>query len=181
MYFLTGLKDSDPSGVNASFRKFVQSLQETLLQETLLDDNQIFENLGSAPTIFDEEILNALDLTIKEASICYKHECFMATIVLCGKMLETVLAHAYEWLTNENPFEKQRSFAYMRRKLREDYKVLLDKTVDNQLDIVYTRRSAAVHGNTKIPTKDEAHGVAIFTQNVINIIYQYFNDENNFN
>ena len=28
--FLTGLMD-DPSGVNASFRKFVQSLQETLL------------------------------------------------------------------------------------------------------------------------------------------------------
>ena len=142
-------------------------------------DAQIFENLEEAPSVFDDMILKALQCTINEASTSYKHGCYLATIVLCGKIIETLLAHAYECLTDEYPFGNRRPFAYMRRKLRDDYKVLLGPTVDEMLELIYVHRSVGVYRNT-FPSEDDAHSIVVFTQNVINIIYQYFKDESNF-
>jgi hypothetical protein len=170
--YLTDLETDISSGINEVLRVFVRDFPKALPS----DNEQIFENLGPPPSIFDNGVLEALQLTIDEASNCYNAECYMATIVLCGKIIETLLAHAYEWLTGENPVEKHLAFNRVRNRLSQNYNVLLDEAVDTQLRLIYQRRSAAVHGNTKIPTQDEALGVAILTQNVVNIIYGYFND-----
>ena len=63
----------------------------------------------------------------------------------------------------------------IREELRKE-NILLDKSTDIQLSLIYEARSAAVQGNVKIPTKDEAKATAIHTQDVINRIYQYFDD-----
>ena len=170
--YVTDLKTGNAEG---AFRGFLATFSKAL-QSSESDNESIFDNLSPTPSIFDDNVLTVLQSTIDEASKCYNAGCYMATIVLCGKIIETLLAHAYEWLTAENPIEKQLAFTRIRSRLRRDHTVLLDEAVDTQLRLIYQCRSAAVHGNTKIPLSDEALGVAILTQNVINIIYQYFID-----
>ena len=174
--YLDALKTGDAA---AAFRGFLAAFSKSLSSGSGSNE-QIFDNVDPAPLIFDDKILQALQITINQASVCYREECYLATVVLCGKIIETLLAHAYEWLTGENPVEKQLAFNRVCNRLRQNHNVLLDDAVDNQLRLIYARRSAAIHGNTQVPTEDEAKGVAILTQNVINIIYSYFNDLEDF-
>lgn len=170
--YLTSLADGSSEVVNASLKTFVQNFAKALSSDES-DNEQIFDNLRSAPSAFYDDVLKALQETINEASVCYKHECYLATIVLCGKIIETLLANAYQVVFEEPP-DDETGFGTVRRKLRQKG-ILLDKSVQIQLDLIYVIRSAAIHGKTKIPTQDDAKGIAILTQSVINIIYDYFN------
>lgn len=172
--YLTELKTGDAAG---AFRGFLATFS-TALRSTDRADEQIFDNLGSPPSDFDDDVLEALQLTINEASLCYKQECYLATIVLCGKIIETVLKNAYRVVFKRKPVTKRgkdMNFADIRRELREE-NILIGEATDTQLQFIYQLRNAAVHGNARIPTKDEAKGTAILTQDVTNRIYQYFND-----
>lgn len=56
----------------------------------------------------------------------------------------------------------------------------LDDSVDESLNLIYTHRSVVIHrGNLRkvsFPTEGQAKHVAGLTQEVINILYGYFND-----
>ena len=112
--------------------------------------------------------------------MCYKSGCYLATIVLCGKIIETVLKNAYKAIFGHDPVKTLKSgqkvdmdFVNIRGEL-QDKGVLIDKGLNIQLELIYHHRSDAVHGNVKIPTLDEAKHIAGLTQDAINRIYQYF-------
>ncbi len=171
--YFAGLKVDDP---NVSLRKFVDGLSKIFPD----DGQSIFDNLLPTPLVFDDRVSETLQLTVDEASVCYKHECYLATIVLCGKIIETLLANAFQVLIGKPPNEKMR-FGQVRQALRGKGMPLEDH-VDELLSLIYTHRSVVVHSSggfrdVSFPTKGQADGVAALTQEVINIIYEYFNNE----
>ena len=175
--YLAGLDTDDPSKINASLRTFVQNFPKAFRKE------QIFDNLGSAPLVFDDKVSETLRLTIDEASICYKNKCYLATIALCGKIIETLLANAFQALMEKTPPEKM-GFGEIRKALRGKG-MPLDDSVDELLELIYTHRSIVVHHSStgshiryvSYPTKEQAMPLAGLTQVVINVIYDYFNSQ----
>lgn len=170
--YLTGLDTDDPSKINASLRRFVQKFPKAFPKE------QIFDNLGSTPSAFDDKVSETLQLTINEASNCYKHACYLATIVLCGKIIETLLANAFQALRGEPPHER-RPFGQLRADLRGEG-MPLSETIDKLLELIYQYRSAYIHRGDdplSFPTEGHAKHVAGLTQEVINTIYDHFNNQ----
>ena len=175
--YLTDLDTDDPSKVNVSLRTFVQNFPKAFPKK-----EQIFDNLGPPPSAFDDDVLETLQLTIDEASVCYKHECYLATIVLCGKIIETVLKNAYKVVFGEYPFrppnksgkKTEKNFTEIREELTEK-RIGIEKALDIQLELIYHHRNAAMHGDIKIPTKEEAKNIAGLTQDAIKRIFQNLN------
>ena len=69
--YLTELETGDAAG---EFRGFLTTFSKTL-QSDQDDDEQIFNALGSIPSVFDDNVSKTLQLTINEASECYNHKC----------------------------------------------------------------------------------------------------------
>lgn len=138
--------------------------------------DEIFGGLCSPPDAFDDEVLKMLQLTVDEASVCYKHECYLATIMLCGKIIETLLAIAFQALMGKPP-GKRMPFGQIRQVLWEKG-VLLNDSVDKLLDLIYTPVVySGILLKTSFPTENQAKTIAGLTQEVINIIYAHFNDQ----
>lgn len=173
--YFTALNTDNTNEVNDSLRTFVRYFSTVFPS----DNEIIFDNLCSPSSAFDCEVSEMLQLTIDETSICYKNECYLATIALCGKIIETLLANAFHALMGKFPPEKM-GFGEIRAALRGKG-MPLDDTVDELLQLIYTHRSVVIHrGNlrkTSFPTEGQAKHVAGLTQEVINTIYNYFNDQ----
>ena len=54
-----------------------------------------FEGLDAIPPPFLEDAWKALKKTIHEAAVSYENDCYLATTILCGKIIETLLKRAY--------------------------------------------------------------------------------------
>lgn len=148
------------------------------LYEFMKDKKEIFNELLEPPNQFDEKISESIKLTIDETSKCYKQECYIATIVLCGRIIETLTANAYISIIGENPLnDKNTTFKKMRDTLKEKGLSLYDtnNTEEKLLALIYDYRSVVFH-STIIPTQGQAKAIVILTQEAINITYRYFHD-----
>ena len=184
--YLTGLETGDADRANASLRTFWRKFSIVLHEKATKPNEEIFNNpgpapveifnnLGTDPSAFKKEVLAAFHLTINEASKCYKHECYLATIVLCGRIIETLIANAYIVVFGVNPLDTKIAFKDMRTKLKNEG-VPLEETIDAELEVIYKHRNAIAHESIRIPTKEQAAGIALLTQNTIDITFRYFND-----
>ena len=172
--YLAELKTGDAVG---AFREFVVTFSKAVPDDPRSNE-RIFDNVGSPPSSFDSNVSRTLQLTIAEACSCYKHECYLATIALCGKVIETLLADAFHVLMGKPKPEKM-GFAEVRKALR-DKGMPLDESMDQLLILIYTHRSVVIHDagqlqDYEFPKKGLAESVAGLTQEAINIMYDYFN------
>lgn len=172
------LRNSDVSEVNESLKKFVRDIIEALRDKSTQLIESIFENLNPDPPQFPTDILEALKLTIREASKCYEHGCYMATIILCGRAIETLVAIAYEVMFCKRALGADGpGFKVMRETLKSK-NLVIDTTLDEFLKLIYKYRSRVSHGDPeiKLPTQEQAKGIAILTEATINITFDYFRD-----
>ena len=161
------LKDLKTGNAEGAFRGFLPNFFNAV------KPNLEFERINSAPPSFPKDVLEALNHTIDEVSVCYNHGCNLATIGLCGKIVETLLSTAYEIKTGEaaGPL----GYHKLRTTLKEQG-MPLEGSLDKMLEYINACRNKAVHGNVIIPTEREAMSVCIFTQDVIDRIFGHFND-----
>ncbi|MCE2435721.1 MAG: hypothetical protein J4F29_22820 [Candidatus Latescibacteria bacterium] len=139
-------------------------------------DRLKFNALEAAPSFFCEDVVEAMDYTLEEASVCYENQCYQATIMLCGKVVETLIKTVYEPVTgkeiytiNKNGEQIERNFKQMCNDLRTQG-VLLGRGVGVLLDLIYSHRSGAIHDAIRKPGKD-------VTNDVMNRIFAYFNTQ----
>ena len=182
---LAWLKTEDP--LNA-FRKFeivfrkALSGKDTEPNEGIFnnpgpDPAGIFNNLDPDPSVFKKEVLKAFHSTVDEAAKCYEHECYLATIVLCGRIIETLIANVYQVVFRKNPLDDEKMrFEDMHNDLKNKAGLPLLTTVDKLLALIYDYRSKVIHGNIEIPIKDEAVGIVNLTRSVISTTFDYFNN-----
>ena len=135
-----------------------------------------FESLDAVPPYFQEDAWNALKKTIHEAAVSYENNCYLATTILCGKITETLLKHAYFIVFDIDPDSQNLNTHKIRGKLRSEG-FLLEQAVDDQLTFISRSRNTAVHQSTFIPDKEQAGAVSLYTKSVIKIIIYTFCDK----
>ena len=88
-------------------------------------DRLKFNRREPAPSCFEEDTLDVIAQVLEEASVCYENKCYTATIMLCGKVIETLVKNFYTPMTgkksytiNRNGEQIERSFKNMCNDLR---------------------------------------------------------------
>jgi|LSQX01.3.fsa_nt_gb hypothetical protein len=116
--------------------------------------------------ILQSDVTAVVNLTYTEALIDFSNGCFMSSITLCGKVIETVLAALYARVTGgDADAEKLGADAIANRLRKAGY--VFKGTMKEQLEIVKAHRNKAVHGSIIIPTVDEARGVLSLARDVL--------------
>jgi len=106
--------------------------------------------------------------TLNEVRICFDDGCFIAAIVLCGKILEVCLKEVL--LRHNIQCDPNAMVGALIRTIRErvpgEY---LDPTLSNIVNIINTSRSTAVHAQESIPvpSRDQAIMVIFATRDVV--------------
>lgn len=107
--------------------------------------------------------------TLEEIAICFQNDCYIATITLCGKILEICLT---DILHNNNiDTTNIRMIGNMIKAIRENINTqYLDASLNSVADIISKSRNTAVHFNEKIPipSRDQTIMVIFATRDVVN-------------
>lgn len=139
-----------------------------------------FSDLGSAPSCFTEDILSAIRHMLEEASNCYKNGCYLAVIMLCGKVIETLIKTVYKPLTKKDILKKEdekieRTFKEMCDDLCATHSRFFDKRMREWLNLIYSYRSSAIHEALWNPGADKAFGIGKFTNDFMDDLFRYIN------
>jgi hypothetical protein len=106
--------------------------------------------------------------TLKEIRVCFDDGCFIATIGLCGKVLEVCLKEVL--LRHNIPYDPNAMVGTLIRTIRDripdEY---LDPTLSNVVNIINASRITAVHARERIPvpSRDQAIMVIFATREVV--------------
>ena len=116
--------------------------------------------------ILPPDVTEVVNLTYIEALIDFSNGCYMSSIALCGKIIETVLTALYTKVTGgDADAEKLGGDAIANRLKKAGY--AFKGTIREQMEIVKAHRNKAVHGSIIIPTVDEARGVLSLARDVL--------------
>lgn len=120
--------------------------------------------LGGINEHYREDFLQ----TLNEIGTCFDHGCFIATIVLCGKILEVCIKEIL--IRNHVGFDPNQMAGTLLKLMRErvpgEY---IDPSLGNVLQIINTSRNTAVHANERIPvpSRDQAIMVIFAMRDVV--------------
>tara|TARA_Y100000310_G_scaffold330571_1_gene402460 strand:- start:617 stop:1384 length:768 start_codon:yes stop_codon:yes gene_type:complete len=147
--------------------KLVQSTFNSLqeLTESIPEEKQN-EALTLNPDIIPKDIKSDIEADISEMQRCFTHECFRSCIILCGRVLETVLHRKYYEVTNNDLLEKSPGIGLgnLIAKLR-DKEVSLPPGIANQIHLINQARISSVHKQQEAfyPTKAQTEAVILLT------------------
>jgi len=117
-------------------------------------------------SVFPEDITEVINLSYNEALTSYRNQCYLATIVLCGKVIETVLGTLYERTFNKRASDEKLGInAIINQLNRAGF--AFSKGIKERMEIIAEHRNTAAHGNISIPTRDEARSVIYLTRDVM--------------
>lgn len=106
--------------------------------------------------------------TLQEVSICFQYECYIATIVLCGKLLEVCLKEILfrNGINSDNVYMLGNLIKKVKSDVPNEY---LDPALENIAGIISKSRNTAIHYGEKvpIPSRDQAIMVIFATRDVI--------------
>ncbi|MDA1196633.1 MAG: DUF4145 domain-containing protein [Nanoarchaeota archaeon] len=147
--------------------KIVHSTFNTI-QELVgkIPEDMTNESLSLDPDIIPKDIKSDIEADISEMQRCFTHECFRSCIILCGRVLETVLHRKYYEVTNNDLLEKSPGIGLgnLIAKLR-DKEVSLPPGIANQIHLINQARISSVHKQQVAfyPTKAQTEAVILLT------------------
>jgi hypothetical protein len=107
--------------------------------------------------------------TLEEVAICFQHECYIATIALCGKILEVCLTDILKRCNIDTANIKM--LGNLIRKVKDSVPTqYLDPSLESIALIISKSRNTAIHFNETIPipSRDQAIMVIFATRDVVN-------------
>jgi len=107
--------------------------------------------------------------TLEEIAICFQNDCYIATITLCGKILEICLTDILR--KNDIDTTGIRMIGQMLKTVREKIPMQsLDPSLNNVADIISKSRNTAIHYEEQIPipSRDQTIMVIFATRDVVN-------------
>jgi len=164
--------------IDKNMRDFVhESLKLTkLLIEssiTFSDNNKKDLNFKLIDNIFDEDVIEIINLTYDEVVIDYSNSCFISAISLCGKIIETVVSELYKKVFSKYPDEIKNDLGFDKLVNQLKQKKYDLSLIKHQTKVISMHRNKAVHGNITTPTQDEAKGVILLTRDVLKKISSF--------
>lgn len=107
--------------------------------------------------------------TLEEIAICFQNDCYIATITLCGKILEICLIDLLK--NHQIDVGNNQTLGSLLKKINENIPdKYLDPTLGSTASIISKSRNTAVHYNERIPipSRDQALMVIFATRDVVN-------------
>ena len=107
--------------------------------------------------------------TLEEIAICFQHDCYIATITLCGKILEICLIDVLQ--RNNINTDNIKMLGNMIKAIRDNVPAqYIDPSLESIANIISKSRNSAVHFNEAIPipSRDQTVMVIFATRDVVN-------------
>jgi len=148
------------------FKKLLSTLEEKPTNEVSNSVTNLVALCRDSPINpnFKEDYLK----TLQEISICFQHECYIATIALCGKILEVCLKEILfrNNINSDNIFMLGPLIRTVRTQVPNEY---LDRSLENLAGIISKSRNTAIHYGEKvpIPSRDQAVMVIYATRDIV--------------
>ena len=106
--------------------------------------------------------------TLNEIATCFDNECYIATITLCGKILEVCLCEILQRnrVNYDNKSMLGNLIRLVKEKVSNEY---IDQALEGTTTIISKSRNTAVHFNERIPipSRDQAIMVIFATRDVV--------------
>lgn len=115
-----------------------------------------------------DDITKLINRAFTEAVRCYEMSCFMASIALCGRTIETAIGSLYEKVVGMHPSvdpSKPGMNAMLNRLTKAKY--VFPPGLKEKMEVIALHRNMAIHGNLQLPTVDEARSVIYSTRDVL--------------
>jgi len=133
-----------------------------------------FSHLSFKIKNIPEDISDDMHADLHELEKCFKSDCFRASIILCGRLLETSLHRKFFETTNQDILEKNPGIGLgtLVAKLKEK-DILLDPAITQQIHLINQVRIYSVHRKkqTFSPTKDQTQAIILYTLEVIRKLF----------
>lgn len=120
------------------------------------------------------DIKDEVEADLKELSKCYASGCYRSVVMICGRILETVLHRKYYEITGNDALEKSPGIGLGKliAKLNEK-NVKFDPGLTQQIHLINQVRVFSVHKKQEpfYPTQMQAYAVTLFTLDSIRKIF----------
>jgi len=127
---------------------------------------QDFDKTFSIRGLIPEDIKSEIQADLTELNKCFNNECYRSSIILCGRLLETVLHRKYYDVTGQDLLEKAPGIGLgnLIAKLKEK-DIALDPALTNQIHLINQVRVFSVHKKKEAfkPTKEQTHAIILYT------------------
>ena len=112
------------------------------------------------------DIKDEVDADLKELSNCFESKCYRSVVIICGRILETVLHRKYYDITGNDALEKSPGIGLGKliAKLNEK-NVKFDPGLTQQIHLINQVRVFSVHKKQEpfYPTQMQAYAIILFT------------------
>ncbi|HII16417.1 TPA: DUF4145 domain-containing protein [Candidatus Woesearchaeota archaeon] len=126
--------------------------------------------LSRLPSEIEEDIL----ADKKEIEQCFAAGCYRCAVILCGRMLETVLHRKYYEVAGNDLLEKSPGIGLgnLIAKMKEK-NIKLDPALTQQVHLINQLRVFAVHKKQEAfyPSKEQAHATILYTVDILNKLF----------
>ena len=127
-----------------------------------------------APKNIPGDIKAELELDIKEMNLAFNAGCYRASIILCGRVLETCLHRKYYEATQNDLLEKSPGIGLgnLIAKIAEKG-ITLDPGLAQQIHLVNNVRIFSVHKKKElfVPSKQQTYALILYTMDVIERLF----------
>lgn len=135
----------------------------------------IHTGMNIKPPLVPDDIREEIVLDIGELEKCFNAGCFRSAVIICGRILETVLHRKYYEVTGKDILETQPGIGLgnLVAKLTEK-EVSFDPGVSQQIHLINQVRVFSVHKKQTAfqPSQQQAHAILLFTLDVVNKLFR---------
>ena len=157
--------------------------KDTTLLEKLISKfeekptNEVSQSVYTLIKVCEEKLINQdyksdFLKTLKEVAVCFENECYIATITLCGRILEISLKDILERnnVNTQNIWMIGNLLKEVKRQVPNQY---LDPSLETLSNIISKSRNTASHYNEKvpIPSRDQTIMVIFATKDLVTRIF----------
>ena len=163
------------AGLNGAIIQFKAGGSITTAKQVLHHAKQ-FSPPGASHNIPLPRLLKEdMEDDIKEMNKCYKHECYKASIILAGKVLETALHKVYYDKTGNDLLQTAPgiSIGNLIKKLSETG-IILDPSIANQAHLINQVRVQSVHARKTPyqPSREQTQAIILYTQDLLRKLFE---------
>ncbi len=156
------------------FEKIKQTTANILLLESKLEYPQKEQALTFKIPNIPSEIAADMKADVNELEKCFKAEAYRASVILCGRLLETALHAIYFKATNNDLLEKSPGIGLgnLIAKIKEQG-IQLDPAITQQIHLINQVRIYSVHKKQQAfdPTKEQTNAIILYTVDIIKKLF----------
>ena len=158
--------------LRAAPREKVVPIAQALLEKSML--LPLPQPMSFSIKNLPPEISIDVKADINELEQCFKAKCYRASIILCGRILETALHWKYYQATKNDLLEKSPGIGLgnIIAKLKEN-NIMLDPGLTNQIHLINQVRIFSVHKKSEAfhPTRQQTQATILYTLDALEKLF----------